>query len=85
VRSLSTDLALSPRQRQIVRCLWGGLGDAEIAALLGISAITVHGELAEAYRRLGVSGRGDPRTLAAVWLWEDEHGTDHGATGRAQG
>lgn len=75
MRSLPTDLALTPRQRQIVRMTWGGMTLAEMATALGVTRETVNAALDEAYRRLGVEGRGDPRTMAAVWLFEWEYPT----------
>lgn len=73
-RSLPTDLAPTPRQRQVCRCLWGGMGTAQIAAYLGIHPITVAAHLTELYRRLGIDGSGNPRVLAAIWLWREEYG-----------
>lgn len=48
---------LTPREREIVRRILGGLRGAEVAARLGISAHTVRNHLKAAYRKLGVHSR----------------------------
>lgn len=50
---------LTPAQREVVRWALVGLGDAEIAARTQRSRHTVSNLLRQAYRRLGVSGRGE--------------------------
>lgn len=47
----------TPRQHQVIRLLYQGLPDAEIAERIGVSLRTVHYEIAEINRTLGVSSR----------------------------
>lgn len=56
---------LTPRQRDVLLLVSLGLGNKEIAAVLGLSTATVKGYLSEAFERLGVQSR----TGAAVALW----------------
>ncbi len=50
-------LAFSPREQDVARCLLEGLSDKEIAKSLGLSAKTVSHHASSVYRKAGVSGR----------------------------
>lgn len=50
-------LRLSPRELQIVRCVFDDLKELAIAAELGISPHTVHTHLERLYHKLDVSSR----------------------------
>ena len=50
-------VALSPRERDVVRWLMAGKADRDIAELLGISVRTVHKHLQRTYEKLGVENR----------------------------
>lgn len=63
---------LSTRQRDCLRLTWEGLTNTEIGKRLHISRSTVSRYLEIAYEHLGVHYSGDPRTLAAVKLWNRE-------------
>jgi DNA-binding CsgD family transcriptional regulator len=52
---------LSPAERDVVRLALGGLANAEIAAVRGVSERTVANQLAGAYRRLQVRSRRELR------------------------
>ena len=56
-RSIGRSLKLSPRELQIVRCLFDDDTEAAIALRLGISSHTVHTYLERLYRKVGVSSR----------------------------
>lgn len=60
---------LTAQQRFIVRLTWLGLTDRQIGQLVGRSRKAVVNQFQTIYRRLGVRGRTDPRTAAAVALW----------------
>ncbi|EFC79290.1 LuxR C-terminal-related transcriptional regulator [Parafrankia sp. EUN1f] len=49
--------ALTPREREVVDQLAEGIGDREIARVLGISPRTVHKHLEQIYRKLGLQSR----------------------------
>lgn len=51
--------ALSPRETEIIGCLREGKRNEEIAAILGISALTVKNHLQRIYKLLGVRNRGE--------------------------
>ncbi len=51
--------ALSPREAEIIGCLREGKRNEEIAAILGISALTVKNHLQRIYKLLGVRNRGE--------------------------
>jgi len=53
---------LTPREAEVVRCVAAGKRDAQIGAILGISARTVQKHLQRAYEKLGV----ESRTAAAM-------------------
>jgi DNA-binding CsgD family transcriptional regulator len=54
---------LTVRQRQLVSLLDGGLTNAQIARVLGISSQTVRTHLQQVYARLGVNSRGEAVAL----------------------
>jgi DNA-binding CsgD family transcriptional regulator/tetratricopeptide (TPR) repeat protein len=54
---LDLDVALTTRQREVLRLLVDGLTDPEIAAALGISARTVESHVAEILNKLGLHSR----------------------------
>jgi DNA-binding CsgD family transcriptional regulator len=56
---------LTPRVRQVLKCLLEGDGDKQIAARLGISPLTVNVHLKAIYLHFGVRGRSE---LMARWL-----------------
>lgn len=60
----SLGLALTPRERELVRMVAAGLCNAEIAARLTLSVRTVETHLSAAYRKLGVLNR---QQLREVW------------------
>lgn len=49
---------LTPREHEILALLTGGLANAEIARMVGLSANTVRNHLYSIYRKLGVRSRG---------------------------
>jgi transcriptional regulator EpsA len=53
----STERPLSAREAQVLACLVEGRSNDEIAAIIGISALTVKNHLQRLYRLLGVSNR----------------------------
>lgn len=55
--SIATRHRLSPREREVALLAARGLGNSEIARLLGLSGSTVKLHLANAYRKVGVHGR----------------------------
>ena len=57
--------SLSPAESAVVRAASAGLTSAEIAAHRGSSVFTVQNQLANAYRKLGVSSRGELVALLA--------------------
>ena len=54
---------LTVRQRQLVSLLAGGLTNAQIGRILGISSQTVRTHLQQVYARLGVASRGETVAL----------------------
>lgn len=56
---------LSPRLRQVLRCLLEGDSDKQIARRLGISGYTVNQYTKTLYRHFGVQGRAE---LLSLWL-----------------
>ncbi len=56
-QQLVEDLAFSPREAQIVRCLFDGNSDKQIAPHLKISIPTVRTHLSRLFRKLGVNDR----------------------------
>jgi DNA-binding NarL/FixJ family response regulator len=57
---------LSPRERQVLRCIDEGLTYKEIAARLSISAHTVHGHIKCIYEQLQAKGRKEALASARV-------------------
>jgi DNA-binding NarL/FixJ family response regulator len=53
----SSELALTPRERAVMRCVAGGLKNAEIASVLVIEPSTVRKHLEHVYSKLGVRSR----------------------------
>jgi len=62
---------LSPREREVVRLLARGRSNGEIAAELVLSVRTVERHVANAYAKIGVSGR---TARAAATAWAHAHG-----------
>jgi DNA-binding CsgD family transcriptional regulator len=60
---------LTPRERQITQLVCRGLGNREIALLLGTSPITVRNQLTLLFDRLGL----DNRTELAAWASDGAH------------
>jgi DNA-binding CsgD family transcriptional regulator len=54
---------LTLRQRELVRQARNGVSNAELAARLTLSVRTVESHLSAAYRKMGISGRADLRSL----------------------
>jgi DNA-binding CsgD family transcriptional regulator len=61
-------MALSPRQRQTLKCLLAGASEKQIAERLGIRQPTVHEYVTAIYRHFGVHSRAE---LLARWLHFD--------------
>ncbi len=61
--------SLSPREREILQMLTGGLDNNAISTFLGIKNNTVEKHLTNLYRKLGVTSRAD----AIIW-WLDKGG-----------
>ena len=53
------EVDLPPRQREIAAYVARGLRNAEVAALLGLSPLTVRNQLASIFRKLDVSTRAE--------------------------
>ena len=66
--SASSEVALSAREREVLKLVVQGLANKQIARRLGITERTVKGHLTSAYQRIGVADR----TQAA--LWAHQHG-----------
>jgi len=56
-KQLAQGLGMSPRQKQIARCLFTGLGDKQIAQELGVSVPTVRTHLSRLFAKLDVGDR----------------------------
>jgi len=54
---LVEELSLSARQEQVVRCLFSGYSDKQIAWELNVSVATVRTHMARLFSRLGVQDR----------------------------
>ena len=63
---------LTPRLEQVLDLLARGLSEKEIAAVLGLSAHTVHDHVKRLHQRFGVSSRGE--LLAALYRWNGSDG-----------
>lgn len=59
---------LTPRQKQILDLIWGGLADKEISTLLRVSTRTVNVHVSDLLKRLNVKGR-----VAAALIFERAH------------
>jgi DNA-binding NarL/FixJ family response regulator len=59
----TSDVKLSPREREVLRLVLEGLANKQIARRLGISEKTVKGHLTSLFHRIGVADR----TQAALW------------------
>jgi DNA-binding NarL/FixJ family response regulator len=59
----SSEVELSPREREVLQLVLDGLANKQIARRLGISEKTVKGHLTNLFQRIGVSDR----TQAALW------------------
>lgn len=59
--------ALSPREREVLQLLAGGLANKVIAIRLGITEGTVKAHLTPIYKQIGVSDR----TQAAIWAHDN--------------
>ncbi len=62
----STEVTLSPREREVLRLVADGLSNKAIASELGISEKTVKTHLTSVFHRIGVRDR----TAAAAWAHE---------------
>ena len=54
---LEARLVLPPRQREVIRHLFDGMSDKQIAGALGISLSTVRSHLGRIYARFGLQDR----------------------------
>jgi DNA-binding CsgD family transcriptional regulator/DNA-binding XRE family transcriptional regulator len=71
---------LTMTEALVVTGLWRGLGNAEIAAELGMAEKTIKNLLTTIYARLGVQGSGNARVQAATIVWEAARALDGQAT-----
>ena len=62
------DLPLSPREREVVTLIAGGLSDREIATRLVLSVRTVERHIENVYNRLGISGKAGRAIVTAYAL-----------------
>lgn len=62
--------ALSRREAEVLRLVARGMGNAEVAKILHVSATTVKRHLANAYNKLGVHTRGEAvsRAVSEGWI-----------------
>ena len=68
-RPASTRLsALSPRERQVVALIAGGLSNREIAGQLVLSVRTVERHIENVYNRLGIRGKAGRAIVTAYGL-----------------
>jgi DNA-binding NarL/FixJ family response regulator len=65
VRQLTQESRLSPREEEILACLFQGMPDKEIAGALGIGTATVHTHMHRLFEKLGVHSR---REIVAKYL-----------------
>ena len=59
VRRVSPGSHLTPREEEILACLFQGMRDKEIAAALGIGTATVHTHMHQLFEKLGVHSRAE--------------------------
>jgi DNA-binding CsgD family transcriptional regulator len=64
---LSTEVALTPREREILHWVAEGKRDGEIAAILNLSVRTVEQHVRSCLRKLNV----ETRTAACAVLWRE--------------
>lgn len=69
-RSSTTDVQLTPREREVLACIAEGLPNKLIARRLGIAEKTVKAHLTSVFQRIGVTDR----TQAALWARAHERG-----------
>ena len=62
---------LTPREREVLRCVCKGLTNKEIAALLAVSENTVKSFLQQLFSKLGVRTRSRLVALAIEQYWDD--------------
>jgi len=75
-RGEQNTLALTRRERQVVKALRFGLSNKEISQKLGISQHTVHNFLGQAYDKLGVHNRYEAFLFSQNWNLDDPEITD---------
>lgn len=63
----TADLALTPREREVLRLIAHGAANKQVATTLGVTEATVERHVTNLYRKLGAGGRADA-VLAAVHL-----------------
>ena len=56
-QAIGDSLRFSMRERQVVRCVFAGRTESEIAGHLGLSSHTIHSYLDRLYRKLKVNSR----------------------------
>jgi DNA-binding CsgD family transcriptional regulator len=71
-KRFSTKLLLTLREREVLRWLARGKTNAEIGAILGISAATVSKHLEHIYPKLGVENRTAAASFASELLKYDD-------------
>jgi DNA-binding NarL/FixJ family response regulator len=59
VRQVSPGSRLTPREEEVLACIFQGLRDKEIASRLGIGTATVHSHMHQIFEKLGVHSRGE--------------------------
>lgn len=64
--------ALTPRQRDVVRMVAGGMTDREIAASTYHAAGTVKWHLSKIYDELGIDGGNKRVRLVRMWIYDVE-------------
>jgi DNA-binding NarL/FixJ family response regulator len=59
VRRVTRESHLTPREEEILACVFHGMQDKEIASALGIGTATVHSHMHQLFDKLGVHSRED--------------------------